>query len=179
MVGVLTKVGKESSISGSLILLQVVATRKMASHHFGLDSNVKDLNAKQMLENMYNTKFFWIKTCDGDWSIQQHGNISFEDPKFLGLMDQKSRKIGGVYKIPLPLNCRLVKLPNNRNLAEKRLHCLKSRSIETQNFLQITVGSWKIFWLMDMQRNQQKNHLIDGHGTFSIMGSVILTTLKN
>ena len=58
MVGVLTKVGKESSISGSLILLQVVATRKMASHHFGLDSNVKDLNAKQMLENMYNTKFF-------------------------------------------------------------------------------------------------------------------------
>ena len=179
MVGLLTKVGKESSISGSLILLQVVATRKMASHHFGLASNVKDVNAKQMLENMYNTKFFESRLAMEIEVSSSMKDISFEDPKFLGLMDQKSRKIGEVYKIPLPLNCRLVKLPNNRNLAKKRLHCLKSRYIETQNFLQITAGSWKICWLMDMQRNQQKNHLIDGHGTFSIMGSVILTTLKN
>ena len=60
--------------------------------------------------------------------------ISFEDQKFLKLMNEKSRKVGQHYKIPLPLKDRSVELPNNRNTAEKRLHCLKSRSIRRPEF---------------------------------------------
>ena len=60
--------------------------------------------------------------------------ISFEEQNFLKLMDEKSRKVGEHFEIPFPLKGRPVKLPNNRNIAEKRLHCLKSRFIRNPEF---------------------------------------------
>ena len=59
-------------------------------------------------------------------------DISFEDQNFLKLMDDKSRKVGEHFETPFPLKDRPVKLPNNRNMFEKRLHCLKSSLSETQ-----------------------------------------------
>ena len=53
-VGLLTKFGKESSISCNQIVVQDAATRKIASHHFGITSKVKDIDAKQMFKNIYN-----------------------------------------------------------------------------------------------------------------------------
>ena len=58
VVGLLTKVGREMSISCNRFVVQDAATRKIASHHFGISSKVKNINAKQMLENMKNTEFF-------------------------------------------------------------------------------------------------------------------------
>ena len=49
-------------------------------------------------------------------------------------MDEKSRKVGEHFEIPLLLRDRSVKLPNNRNMAEKRLHCHKSRFIRNPEF---------------------------------------------
>ena len=49
-------------------------------------------------------------------------------------MDEKSRKNGEHFEIQLPLKNRSVKLPNNRNMAEKRLHCLQSRFIRNPEF---------------------------------------------
>lgn len=51
-----------------------------------------------MLENMYNS--------------------------FVKLMDEKSKKVEEHFEIPLPLIDRSVKLLNNRNMTEKRFHCL-------------------------------------------------------
>ena len=48
---VLTKFGKESLISCNPVAMQDAAIGKTASHHFGISSKVKDINAKQMLEN--------------------------------------------------------------------------------------------------------------------------------
>ena len=87
-----------------------------------------------MLENIYNTEFcksrLWLR-------IEASGNmedISFEDQRFLTLMDEKSRKVGEHFEIPLPLKNRSVKLLNNRSMVEKRLHCLKSRFIKNTEF---------------------------------------------
>ena len=49
-------------------------------------------------------------------------------------MDKKFRKVGECFEIPLPLRDRSVKLPNNRIMAEKRLHCRKSRFIRNPEF---------------------------------------------
>ena len=88
-----------------------------------------------MLENIYNTEFcksrLWLR-------IEASGNmedISFEDQRFLTLMDEKSRKVGEHFEIPLPLKNRSVKLLNNRSMAEKRLHCLKSRFIKNTEWV--------------------------------------------
>ena len=50
-------------------------------------------------------------------------------------MNEKSRKVGEHFEILLPLKDRSAKLPNNRNMAEKRLHCLKSRFIRNPEFV--------------------------------------------
>ena len=57
VVRLLTKLGKKSSISCNHVLVQDAATRKMTSHHLGISSKVKYTNAKQILENIYNTEF--------------------------------------------------------------------------------------------------------------------------
>ena len=57
VVELLTKLGRESSISCNSIVVQDPVTRKTAFHPFGISSKVKDINAKQMLENIFNTEF--------------------------------------------------------------------------------------------------------------------------
>ena len=57
VVGLSTKFGRENSISCNQNVVQDPATRKISSHHFGISSKVKDINAKQMLENIHNTEF--------------------------------------------------------------------------------------------------------------------------
>ena len=101
---VLTKLGKESSICGNQIVVHDAAKRNMASHHFGISCKVKDISSRQMLENMYNTEFCKsrIKT---------------------GLENPTKWKIS---LISLPLKDRLLKLPNNRIVAENRVRFIRS-----------------------------------------------------
>ena len=49
-------------------------------------------------------------------------------------MNEKSGKVREHFKIPLQVIERSAKFPNNRNMAEKRLHCLKSRFIRSPEF---------------------------------------------
>ena len=48
VVELLTKLGRESSVSCNWIVVKDPLTRKTAFHHFGMSSKVKDINAKQM-----------------------------------------------------------------------------------------------------------------------------------
>ena len=117
-----------------LYKIQEAATGKIASHHLGVSSKVKDIDAKQMLENICNTEF-----CESRLGLEIEASsnmedILFEDKRFLKLMNEKSRKVGEHFEIPLPLKNRSVKLLNNRKMAEKTLHCLNSRFIENPEF---------------------------------------------
>ena len=92
--GLLTKIGKESSIPCTQIVVQDAATGKIASHHFGISSKAKDINSKQMLENIYNTEFCESRLGFGIEVSNNMEDFSFEDQKTLKLMDEKSRKVG-------------------------------------------------------------------------------------
>ena len=87
-----------------------------------------------MLENIYNTEFCESRLELGIEASNNIEDISFEDQELLKLIDEKLRKVGEHFEIPLPMKDRSVKLPNNRNMAEKRLHCLKSRFIRNLEF---------------------------------------------
>ena len=56
-------------------------------------------------------------------------------------MEEKSKKVEEHYEIPLPLIDRSVKLLNNRNMTEKKFHCLSRDLSEAQNFLKIVKDS--------------------------------------
>ena len=132
----LVKDANKGSISCNRIVVQDVTSGKMASHHFGITNEVKDVSAKQMLQRMYNQEFNESKLAFmegiGKTDIEE---ISFEDREFLKMMNENSRKVGKHYELPLPLrNPATTKLLNNRYLAEKRLLSLKKRFLKDPDF---------------------------------------------
>ena len=105
-------------------------------------------------------------------------DISFEDQKFLKLMDEKSRKVGEHFEIPLPLKNRSVKLLKNRNMAEKRLHCLNSRFIKNPEFFADYKGFIEDLLIKGYAKNSTEKPPDVRHGTFLIIGYTILTRLR-
>ena len=51
---------------------------------------------------------------------QKLEDISYENKKFLKLMDDQTVKVGNHYQTPLPLRNPVMKLPNNRKMVERR-----------------------------------------------------------
>ena len=130
------KNAKKGSISCDKIVVQDVTSGTMASNHFGITNQVKDVSAKQMLQRMYNQEFNESKLAFIE-GIPKTGieEISFEGREFLKIMNKNSRKVGKHYELPLPLkNPATTKLSNNRYLAEKRLLSLKKRFLKDLDF---------------------------------------------
>ena len=101
MVEPLVKHGKKSFISCSRIVVQDVTSAKIASHHFGIKNEVKDVSAKQMLQRMYNQEFNESKVAFteriGKTDIEE---VSFEDREFLKMINVYFGKVG---KLPAPI----------------------------------------------------------------------------
>ena len=79
VVGPLTNTGKSRSISCNGIAVRDAATSKVSRHHFGFTHEVRDVGAKNMLQETYNADFI-------EPIIGTSGNIeemSHEDQKFL------------------------------------------------------------------------------------------------
>ena len=129
VVGPLTKTGISRSISSNGIAVRDAATSKVSRYHFRFTHEVQNVSAKKMLQEMYNADF--IETIIGT-----SGNIeemSYEDQKFLKLMDENVRKIGKHYQIPLPFRDKTKIFPNNR---EKRLGYLQRRFMKNSTFFE-------------------------------------------
>ena len=108
------------------------------SHHFGVPNKVIDMSAKQMLIAIYNADFNEEKTGRLAHSLVNIEEISFEDRKFLKMMDENSTKVGNHYQLPLALKNESIIFPDNQHLAEKRLHYSKKRFLRNPSSLQTT-----------------------------------------
>ena len=132
VVGPLKKTGKSRSISCNDIAVQDAASSKVSPQHFEFIHEVRDVSAKKMLQEMYNADFI-------EPIIGTAGNIeemSYEDQKFLKLMDENARKIGKHYQLPLPFRDKTKIFPNTRKLAEKRLGYLQRRFMNNITFFE-------------------------------------------
>ena len=97
-----------------------------------------------MLENIYNTEFCESRLELGIEASNNIEDISFEDQELLKLIDEKLRKVGEHFEIPLPMKDRSVKLPNNRTWLRRGFIVLSQDLSETWNSLQITKSSLKV-----------------------------------
>ena len=79
---------------------------------------LKDVSAKQMLKLMY-TEFCETRLEGVGIGSANFEEFSYEDKKFLEMMDEITKKVGRHYPLPLPLKNH-GKFPNNSDLAEKR-----------------------------------------------------------
>ena len=132
VVGPLTKSPKKS-ITCNRVLVKDAVSGNIALHYFGILDEIKDVSAKQMLKLMYNTDFSETRLEGVGTGSANLEEFSYEDKKFLEMMDESTKKVDRCYQLPLPLKNH-GKFPNNRYLAEKILQYLKGRFIKNPTF---------------------------------------------
>ena len=108
------------------IAMKHVISGKVASHHFKIDNRLKrsEIGVKEMFERIFHNDFSEIKQLQ----LKEIGNIeeiSREDKKFLKILEKGTKKNGNHYEVPLPFTDTDVKLPNNKNQADRRINQLK------------------------------------------------------
>ena len=119
--------GKVGAVSCNRIAVNEVGTNKIQSHHFEVQDQVKESGIKEMFERMYQLDFNESSTKVHNVMTKKLEGISYEDKKFLKLMDDQTVKVGNHYQTPLPLRNPVMKLPNNRKMVERRAQYLKKR----------------------------------------------------
>ena len=123
-----------SVVSCNRIAVIKADSGKMAEHHFEIEKGCEDIGEKEMLKKMYMTDF--NKPClkDADPVTKGLKEISYEDKRFLKIMQKEILKVGKHHQLPLPLRNNNLSLPNNWNMVEKRLIYLKRRFLKDSKF---------------------------------------------
>ena len=102
-------------------------------HHFAIEDKCQEVGIQKMLMKLYMQDFVEPKTtkdeiCD---ALQE---VSYEDKKFIKMMNEETVKIGRHYQTSLPFRSKEVHFRNNRRLAEGRLAGIKRRILRDKKF---------------------------------------------
>ena len=114
-------------ISCNRIAVQDAGTKQISRLHFEIQKEVKDTGVSDMMQIMYQLDFIEPRTKFKDLMTNRLDEISYEDKKFLKIMEDQVVKVGKHHETPLPLRNPEMTLPNNRVMAEKRAHYLKRK----------------------------------------------------
>ena len=76
---------------------------------------------------MYELDFFEPKMLPNNAMTDKLEEISYEDKRFMRIINEQTIKVGNHYQTPLPLRNPAMMLPNNRRMVEKRAQYLKRR----------------------------------------------------
>ena len=111
------------------IAVKEINSSNLANHHFQIKTEVKDVGIEEMFKKMYNQDFCEDKLVTLGQSVKQSCDsiISWEDKRFLNLMNRATRMVFGHYELPLPFKNDDTTLPNNRYQALQRLKHLKNK----------------------------------------------------
>ena len=74
---------------------------------------------------MYELDFVESKVLPNNVMTGKLEGISYEDKRFLRIMNEQTIKVGNHYQTPLPLQNPAMMLPKNQRMVEKRLQYLK------------------------------------------------------
>ena len=105
--------GKVDAVSCNQTAVNEAGTNKIQSHHFEVQDQVKKSGIKEIFERMYQLDFNECSAKLHYVMTKNLENISYENKKFLKLMDDQTVKVGNHYQILLPPRNPIMKLPNN------------------------------------------------------------------
>ena len=120
---------KGDDINCSRIAVQDAGTKQISKHQFKIQKRVKDTGISDMMQRIYQLDFMEPRTKFKDLMTNRLNEISYEDKKFLKIMEDQVVKVGNHYETPLPLRNSEMMLLNNRVMAEKQAHYLKRKFI--------------------------------------------------
>ena len=84
----------------------------IAKHHFEIQNEVDDVGIKEMWQRMYELDFVEPKMLSNNVMTDRLEEISYEDKRFLRIMNEQTIKVGNHYQTPLSLRNPAM-LPNN------------------------------------------------------------------
>ena len=109
----------DDAISCKRIAVQDAGTKQISRHHFEIQKEVKDTRIRDVMQRMYQLDFIEPRTKFKGLMTNRLDEISYENKKFLKIMEDLVVKVGNHYKTPLLLRNPEITLPNNRVMAEK------------------------------------------------------------
>ena len=113
-----------------------------------------------MLMKLYMQDFVEPKTTK-DEICDAHQEVSYEDKKFIKMMNDETVKIGRYYQTPLLFRSKEVHFPNNRRLAESRLARIKRRILRDKQFAMHYKGFMEEILLKGCARESTKSPIDD------------------
>ena len=118
---------KGDDINCNRIAIQDAGTKQILKHHFKIQKKVKDTGISDMIQRIYQLDFMEPRTKFKDLMTNRLNEISYEEKKFLKIMEDQVVKVGNHYKTPLSLRNPGMMLPNNSVMAEKQAQSLKNK----------------------------------------------------
>ena len=118
---------KGDYINCNRIAVQDAETKQISKHRFKIQKRVKDTGISDMMQRIYQLGFMEPRTKFKDLMTNRLNEISYEDKKFLKIMEDQVVKVGNHYESALPMRNPEMMLPNNRVMAEKQAHYLKRK----------------------------------------------------
>ena len=103
------------------------------ARHFGTEDKCQEVGIHGMLMKLYMQYFVEPKTTK-DEICDALLEVSYEDKKFIKMMNEETVKIGRHYQTPLPFRNKKVHFPNNRRLDESRLVSIKRGMLREKQF---------------------------------------------
>ena len=113
---------------GRAISCNWIAVTEASIGGFAIENKYQEVGIQEMLMKLYMQDFVEPKTTKGE-ICDALQDISYEDKKFIKMMNEETVKIGRHYQTPLPFRSKEVHFPNNRRLAESRLISIKRRML--------------------------------------------------
>ena len=95
-------------------------TKQILRCHFEIQKEGKDTGISDVIEKMYQLDFIETRTKFKDMT-NRLDESSYEDKKFLKIMEDQAVKVGNSYETPLSLRNPEMTLPNNRVMTEKHI----------------------------------------------------------
>ena len=117
------------------IYVHEVNSIKRANHHFALKGAVKETDIATMLRRMYEAGFTKPQ-LQPSTSSSKFKEFSFNDARFMELIDREVEHIDGHYQLPLPLKNPKLELPNNWMMVERRIKQLERRFRRDDSYFQ-------------------------------------------
>ena len=106
-------ISKGTTTSCNRVAIRDVASSKLASHHFAMETLVKDVSLEEIIQAMYRRDFSEPELV-GTSTMLKYSEVSHEDKTFMEIFERETSKKNDHYVVPLPFcNPNLI-LPNNK-----------------------------------------------------------------
>ena len=135
IVGPIVNMIENQSVGCHQIMAKDAASSRLASHHFAIESSVKDMSLEDMFQRMYQNDFNEAMRMKIGGFLENLEEVSNDDRKFIKTVEQGRSKSGGHYVVPLPFREDDLEMPNNRKQAMQRFMYLKRKFKRDPSFL--------------------------------------------